>query len=85
MHYGDVLDPFFILNLMKQFQPDEVYNFAAQSHVAHSFNGSISTFEVNTRSIWLICESIRTLGLEKKTSVFHASTSEMYGDHRKGV
>ena len=82
LHYGDITDAFFMLNLMKQVSPDEVYNFAAQSQVAHSFNASVSTFDINTRSIWLICESIRTLGLHSKTNLFHASTSEMYGDHR---
>ena len=84
MHFGDVTDALFMLNLMKEVSPDEVYNLAAQSQVAHSFNASVSTFDVNTRSIWLICESIRTLSLESKTKVFHASTSEMYGDHRVG-
>lgn len=82
LHYGDVTDAFFVLNTMKAVEPDEVYNFAAQSQVAHSFNASVSTFDTNTRSIWLICESIRTLQLVEKTRLFHASTSEMYGDHR---
>ena len=85
MHYGDVTDALFMINLIKEAQPDEVYNFAAQSQVAHSFKASLSTFDVNTRSIWLICESIRTLSLENKTKVFHASTSEMYGDHRTEI
>ena len=83
LHYGDVTDALFMLNLMKETQPDEVYNLAAQSQVAHSFKASLSTFEINTRSIMLICESIRTLSLESKTKVFHASTSEMFGDHRE--
>ena len=81
LHYGDVTDPFFMLNLLKETAPDEVYNLAAMSQVGHSFGAALSTFDINTKSVWLICESLRTLGLQDKTKVFHASTSEMYGDH----
>mmetsp|Transcript_23273 Transcript_23273/g.31074 ORF Transcript_23273/g.31074 Transcript_23273/m.31074 type:complete len:201 (-) Transcript_23273:548-1150(-) len=81
LHFGDVTDPLFMLNLIKRTEPDEIYNFAAQSQVAHSFLAANSTFETNTKSVWHICESLLTLGLVSKTKVFHASTSEMYGSH----
>lgn len=81
LHFGDVTDAFFMLNLIKRASPDEVYNFAAQSQVAHSFNAVTSTFETNTLSVWHICEAIMALNLAYKTRVFHASTSEMYGSH----
>ena len=81
LHFGDVTDAFFILNLMAKTRPHEVYNFAAQSQVAHSFDTSMSTFETNTKSVWHICEAILTLGLTEQTRVFHASTSEMFGSH----
>ena len=63
LHFGDVTDAFFMLNLIKRASPDEVYNFAAQSQVAHSFNAVTSTFETNTLSVWHICEAIMALNL----------------------
>ena len=85
LHFGDVQDPTFMLNILKTTKPDQVYNFAAASHVANSFQNPTTTFTVNTQPLWLIFQSILTLELKDKTVVFHASTSEMFGDHAKGV
>lgn len=68
--------------LIKDCQPDELYNFAALSQVAHSFKNAIVTFETNARAVVSILESIVNLELQSKTVVYHASTSEMFGDHK---
>ena len=85
LHFGDVQDPIFMLSILKTTKPDQIYNFAAASHVANSFYNPVTTYTVNTQPLWLIFQSIMTLELQNKTVVFHASTSEMFGDHAKGV
>ncbi len=77
---GDITDQVFILGSVMKSQPDEIYNFAAQSQVAHSFENAASTLHANAQGLLHICTSILTLNMEKKVKIFHASTSEMYGD-----
>ena len=79
LHYGDLTDATNLIRIMQQVQPDEVYNLAAQSHVAVSFE----TPEYTANSVALgplrLLEAIRILGMEKKTRFYQASTSEMFG------
>lgn len=79
LHYGDVTDATNIIRLMKEIQPDEVYNLAAQSHVAVSFQMPEYTAHVDALGTLNILEAIRILGLEKKTRFYQASSSELYG------
>ena len=79
LHYGDVTDTFFVFSLIKLVAPDHIYNFAAQSHVGHSFVNPMVTYETNTKGLMIICESLLKLS-KVDCKVFHASTSEMYGD-----
>ncbi len=79
LHYGDLTDSTNILRLIKEIQPDEIYNLAAQSHVAVSFETPEYTAQVDALGPLRILESIRILGLTKKTKVYQASTSELYG------
>jgi GDPmannose 4,6-dehydratase len=60
-------------------RPDEIYNLAAQTHVQHSFYMPSHTFDVNFKGLLNLCESVLRLGLAKSTRIFHASTSEMFG------
>jgi GDPmannose 4,6-dehydratase len=79
LHYGDLMDSTNLIRIVQQVQPDEIYNLAAQSHVAVSFE----TPEYTAQCRWLgtlrLLEAIRILGLEKKTKFYQASTSELYG------
>ena len=79
LHEGDLSDSSSIIRIMKEVQPDEVYNLAAQSHVGVSFDAPEYTGDVDAIGVLRILESIHILGLEKKTKVYQASTSELYG------
>ena len=79
LHYGDVTDPLNISSLIVKIKPDEIYNLAAQSHVAVSFVIPAYTGQVDALGTLNILESIRSLGLEKTTKYYQASTSELYG------
>jgi len=79
LHYGDLTDSSNLTRIIKQVQPDEVYNLAAQSHVAVSFEAPEYTADVDALGTLRILEAIRFLGLENKTRFYQASTSELYG------
>jgi len=79
LHYGDLTDTTSILNLIKKTQPDEIYNLAAQSHVRVSFEIPEITAQIDAIGTLRILEAIRVLGLEQKTKLYQASTSELYG------
>jgi GDPmannose 4,6-dehydratase len=79
LHHGDLTDSSNLTRLIKQTQPDEIYNLAAQSHVAVSFEEPEYTANVDGLGTLRILEAIRILGMEKKTRFYQASTSELYG------
>lgn len=79
LHYGDMTDSSSLIRTIQQIQPDEVYNLAAQSHVKVSFEVPEYTAESDAVGTLRILEAIRILGLEKKTRIYQASTSELYG------
>ncbi|GGD84825.1 GDP-mannose 4,6-dehydratase [Planktosalinus lacus] len=79
LHYGDLTDSSNITRLIQEIQPDEIYNLAAMSHVGVSFEMSEYTANVDGLGTLRILESVRLLGLEKKTKIYQASTSELYG------
>ena len=79
LHYGDLTDSSSLLRIIQQVQPEEVYNLAAQSHVAVSFEEPEYTANSDALGALRILEAIRILGLEKKTRFYQASTSELYG------
>ena len=79
LHYGDLTDASNMTRILQQVQPDEVYNLGAQSHVAVSFESPEYTADVDAMGTLRLLESIRLLGLEKKTRFYQASTSELYG------
>lgn len=79
LHYGDLTDSLSLLRLIEAIQPDEIYNLGAQSHVKVSFESPEYTANVDALGTLRILESIRILGLEKKTRFYQASTSELYG------
>ena len=79
LHYGDMSDSSNITRLINDIKPDEIYNLAAQSHVAVSFDSPEYTADVSGIGALRILESIRLLGLDKKTKFYQASTSELYG------
>jgi len=80
LHYGDMLDSFSILNILKESNPDEVYNLAAQSHVKVSFELPEYTAQVDALGALRLLEGIRRLNLIKKVRYYQASTSEMFGN-----
>jgi len=80
LHYGDLTDSSNLIRIMKEVEPDEVYNLGAQSHVAVSFEVPEYTADVDALGTLRILEAIRFLGLEKKTKFYQASTSELYGE-----
>lgn len=80
MHYGDLTDASNLTCIIKEVEPDEVYNLAAQSHVAVSFELPEYTADVDAIGALRLLEAIRFLGFEKKTRFYQASTSELYGD-----
>jgi GDPmannose 4,6-dehydratase len=79
MHYGDLSDSSNITKIIKECEPDEIYNLGAQSHVAVSFESPEYTADVDALGALRVLESIRLLGFEKKTKFYQASTSELYG------
>ena len=79
LHYGDLTDATNLIRILKQVQPDEVYNLAAQSHVQVSFESPEYTADTDALGTMRLLEGIRLLGLEKKTRFYQASTSELYG------
>jgi GDPmannose 4,6-dehydratase len=79
LHYGDLSDSSNLMRIIKELQPDEIYNLGAQSHVAVSFEAPEYTADVDAMGTLRILEAIRILGLEKKTRFYQASTSELYG------
>ena len=79
LHYGDLSDSSNLSRIIKQVQPDEIYNLAAMSHVAVSFESPEYTADVDGLGTLRLLEAIRFLGLEKKTKFYQASTSELYG------
>lgn len=80
LHYGDLTDSSNLIRLIKEIEPDEIYNLAAQSHVAVSFEAPEYTADVDALGALRILEAIRFLGFEKKTRYYQASTSELYGE-----
>lgn len=80
LHYGDLSDSSNLTRIIQQVQPDEVYNLAAQSHVAVSFESPEYTADVDALGTLRILEAIRLLGLEQKTRFYQASTSELFGE-----
>ncbi len=79
LHHGDLTDSSSLIRIIQQTQPDEIYNLAAQSHVAVSFEEPEYTANSDALGALRILEAIRILGLEKKTRFYQASTSELYG------
>lgn len=79
LHYGDMTDSANIIRLLSEIRPDEVYNLAAQSHVHVSFDTPEYTANADGIGTLRLLEAIRILGLEKKTKIYQASTSELYG------
>lgn len=79
LHHGDVTDSSSIIRIIQQTQPDEVYNLAAQSHVAVSFEQPEYTADTNALGTLRVLEAIRILGMQQRTRFYQASTSEMYG------
>lgn len=79
LHYGDLTDATNLIRIIQEVQPDEVYNLAAQSHVAVSFETPEYTANADALGTLRLLEAIRILGLESKTRFYQASTSEMFG------
>ncbi len=79
LHHGDMTDSSSLIRIIQQTQPDEIYNLAAQSHVAVSFEEPEYTANSDALGVLRVLEAIRILGLEKKTRFYQASTSELYG------
>ncbi len=79
LHYGDLSDTSNLVRIIKETQPDEIYNLGAQSHVAVSFESPEYTADIDAIGTLRMLEAIRILGLEKKTRFYQASTSELYG------
>lgn len=80
LHYGDLTDTSNLIRLIKEIEPDEVYNLGAMSHVAVSFESPEYTADVDAIGTLRLLEAIRINGLEKKTRFYQASTSELYGE-----
>src|SRR5450756_2017204 len=79
LHHGDMTDSSNLVRIIQQTQPDEIYNLAAQSHVAVSFEEPEYTANSDALGALRLLEAIRILGLTKKTRFYQASTSELYG------
>ena len=79
LHYGDMTDSNSIIHIIQKVKPDEIYNLAAQSHVKVSFELPEYTGMVDAMGTLRILEAVRILGMEKKTRIYQASTSELYG------
>jgi GDPmannose 4,6-dehydratase len=83
LHYGDMTDTSSIIRIVQGIQPEEIYNLAAQSHVAVSFEEPEYTANADGLGVLRVLEAIRILGLEKKTRFYQASTSELFGKVRE--
>ncbi len=79
LHYGDLTDSTNIISVIKKIEPDEIYNLGAQSHVKVSFELPEYTGQVDGLGTLRVLEAVRLLGMEKKTRIYQASTSELYG------
>ena len=79
LKYGDLGDSISLIKLIKEIQPDEIYNLAAQSHVQVSFDVPENTAEVDAIGVLRVLEAVRICGLEKSCKIYQASTSELYG------
>ena len=79
LHYGDLSDTSNLTRILRDIEPDEVYNLGAQSHVAVSFESPEYTADVDAIGTLRLLEAIRFLGFEKTTKFYQASTSELYG------
>lgn len=79
LHYGDLTDSTNLIRIIEQVQPDEIYNLGAQSHVAVSFEAPEYTANSDALGTLRILEAVRMLGIAKKTRIYQASTSELYG------
>ena len=84
LHYGDMTDATNLIRLIKEIQPDEIYNLAAQSHVQVSFETPEYTANCDALGTLRMLEAIRILNLEDKIKFYQASTSELFGKTRKG-
>ncbi len=79
LHYGDLTDSMNVIRIIQEVQPDEIYNLGAMSHVKVSFDSPEYVANVDGMGTLRILEAVRILGLEKKTRIYQASTSELYG------
>ncbi len=79
IHEGDLTDSSSIIKIVREVQPDEIYNLAAQSHVQVSFDAAEYTGDVDALGVLRVLEAVHILGLDKKTKIYQASTSELYG------
>ena len=79
LHYGDLTDSMNLTRIIQEVQPDEIYNLAAMSHVKVSFDTPEYTANADGVGTLRILEAVRLLGLTKKTKIYQASTSELYG------
>ena len=79
LHDGDLSDSSSLIRIINIVQPDEIYNLAAQSHVQVSFDVPEYSGDVDALGVLRILEAVRILGMEKKTRIYQASTSELYG------
>ena len=79
LHYGDMTDSSSLIRIIQQVRPDEIYNLAAQSHVKVSFDVPEYTAETDAVGTLRLLEAVRILGLDKKTKIYQASTSELFG------
>jgi GDPmannose 4,6-dehydratase len=85
LHYGDLTDKMSLFRVISEYRPHEIYNFGAMSHVKVSSELEDYTFETNTLGMLSILQCVKTLGLEKHTKIYHASTSEQYGNQTDGT
>ena len=85
LHYGDLIDSTNILKIIEKIKPDEIYNLGAQSHVAVSFETPEYTANCDALGILRILEAVKILKLNKKTKIYQASTSELYGLIRESL
>ena len=79
LHYGDLTDSTNLIRIIQEVRPDEIYNLGAQSHVAVSFESPVYTANSDALGTLRILEAVRILGLTKKTKIYQASTSELFG------
>jgi GDPmannose 4,6-dehydratase len=84
LYYGDLTDAMNVHNIISKVKPDYIVNFAAQSHVKVSHDLENYTFQTNTVGVLNILQSVRNLGLDQTCRIYHASTSEMYGNQTDG-